>query len=241
MIDESRPGTERLVHAPMPECWRVIGVGGDRSCPELQAFVHCRNCPVLAEAARTFFDRAAPAGYIDSWRAILEEPAEETEAASTSVLVFRVDREWLSLPTAVLVEVTPSRTLHSLPHRSGTPLAGLVNIRGQLQLCVSLHRILGLSGGPSPAGSADTDPTAGTPRLIVVERGSPQGPQRWAVGADEVAGVHRVGPADLRPVPSTVSQAAARCSSALFTWQNLTVALLDEVRLFEALESAVST
>jgi chemotaxis signal transduction protein len=76
--------------------------------------------------------------------------------------------------------------------------------------------------------------------LIVVERASPLGTERWALGADEVAGVHRVGPADLRPVPSTVSQAAARCSSALFAWQDRTVALLDEQRLFEALESAVS-
>ena len=53
--------------------------------------------------------------------------------------------------------------------------------------------------------------------------------------------MHRVGRADLRPVPSTVSQAAARCSSALFEWQERTVALLDEVRLFEALREAVSS
>ena len=59
-------------------------------------------------------------------------------------------------------------------------------------------------------------------------------------GVDEVAGVHRVGTTDLRPVPSTVSQAAARCSSALFAWQERTVALLDEVRLFETLNGTVS-
>ncbi len=69
-----------------------------------------------------------------------------------------------------------------------------------------------------------------------------EGEERLLVGGvDEVAGVHRVGKADLRPVPSTVSQAAARCSSALFEWQERTVALLDEVRLFEALREAVSS
>jgi chemotaxis-related protein WspD len=244
MIDEPRHGSDRRVQAPMAECWRIIGVGGDRSCPELQSYVHCRNCPVLADAARTFFDRAAPAGYLESWRAILEEPAEPTDSADTSVLVFRVAGEWLSLPTAVLVEVTPARTLHTLPHRSGTALAGLVNIRGQLQLCVSLHRILGLGDAPKPPTDADAAgdaaPTS-TPRLIVLERTTPQTSERWALAVDEVAGVHRVGPADLRAVPSTVSQASARCSSALFGWQERTVALLDEVRLFEALQNAVTT
>lgn len=238
MTERPRP-EDMPVTAPMPECWRVIGVAGDRSCPELQAFVHCRNCPVLADAARSFFDRAAPDGYLDSWRMILEEPAAAEEVADTSVLVFRVDHEWLSLPTAVLVEVTPFRTLHSVPHRSGTPLAGIVNIRGQLQLCVSLHAILGLPGGPRP--TAADDDIAGSCRLIVLERATAQATERWVVGVDEVAGVHRVGRADLRPVPSTVSQAAARCSSALFAWQERTVALLDEVRLFDALQDAVSS
>lgn len=229
--------TAPLVTAPMPECWRVIGVAGDRSCPELQAFVHCRNCPVLAEAARSFFDRPAPAGYLDAWQAILEEPEAAADATHTSVLVFRVDREWLSLPTGVLVEVTPSRTVHSVPHRAGTPLAGIVNVRGQLQLCVSLHAVLGLAGGPQAAAGASDE----SGRLIVLERLSGQAAERWVVGIDEVAGVHRVGTADLRPVPSTVSQASARCSSALFEWQGRTVALLDEVRLFEALREAVSS
>ncbi|MFM7242986.1 MAG: chemotaxis protein CheW [Planctomycetaceae bacterium] len=238
MIDRIRDaGMPR--QPPMPECWRVIGVSGDRSCPELQSYVHCRNCPVLAEAARGFFERGAPPGYLDSWRAILEEPAEAAQTADSSVLVFRVGHEWLALPTAALVEVTPARTIHTVPHRHGTPLAGLVNIRGQLQLCVSLHAVLGLEGGPT--AKATDDVADGTPRLIVAEREAAGSTERWVFGVDEVAGVHRVGRADLRPVPSTVGQAAARCSSALFEWQARTVALLDDVRLFEAFNATVSS
>lgn len=229
---------DQPVAAPMPECWRIIGVGGDRSCPELEAFIHCRNCPVLAEAARTFFDRGAPEGYLDSWRAILEEPAEPAEAGATSVLVFRLAQEWVSLPTSALVEVTPQRRLHGVPHRSASALAGIVNIRGQLQLCVSLHAVLGLPGGPK-AGPPDAD-GAGA-RLVVLERDAEGAVERWVVGVDEVAGVHRLRQADLRPVPSTVSQAAARCSSALFEWQGRTVALLDEVRLFDTLHETVAS
>ena len=232
------------VEQPMPECWRTIGITGDKSCPELERFIHCRNCPVLADAARTFFDRAAPAGYIDAWREILEEPAAAAEADATSVLVFRLEREWFALPAAVLVEVTPVRPLHRVPHRSGGGLAGLVNIRGQLQLCVSLHTLLGLSGGPAAPTAGRPEPAHPSPgqqiapaRLLVLERG---GVERWVVGVDEVGGVHRLGRGAARPVPSTVSQAQARCSTALFEWQEQTVGLLDEVRLFEGLRELVA-
>jgi chemotaxis-related protein WspD len=225
------------VEPPMPECWRIVGVGGDKSCPELETFIHCRNCPVLAEAARGFFDRSAPAGYLESWREILEEPAAETAAETTGVLVFRLEKEWFALPTTALVEVTTVRPLHGIPHRAGGGLAGLVNIRGQLQLCLSLHALLGLAGGP-----AAPSPTAEgvTSRLLVLEEGSDAAADRWVVGADEIAGVHRLGRADARAVPSTVSQAQARCATALFAWQDRTVALLDEARVFEGLRSMVA-
>ena len=238
MIDHRR---DAAVTAPMPECWRKIGVAGDRSCPELEAVIHCRNCPVLADAARTFFDRGAPQGYLDEWRAILEEPAEEIAADTTSVLVFRLDAEWLVLPTAVLVEVTPVRTLHRLPHRAAGVLSGLVNIRGQLQLCASLHGLVGLPGGPAPVPTGTDDPLGRTTaRLLVVERPGGDAADCWVLGVDEVAGVHRVTQGMLRAVPSTVGHAGGRLSSALFEWQERTVALLDETRVFEALRERVT-
>ena len=235
MIDRHRDPPAK-VEAPMPECWRIVGVAGDRSCPELETFIHCRNCPVLAEAARTFFDRGAPAGYLDDWRAILEEPATAVEAGRTSVLVFRLEREWFALPASVLVEVTTVRPLHRIPHRASGGLTGLVNIRGQLQLCMSLHALLGLTGGPGAAV-----PTADAARMLVVERAGDTGIERWVLGADEVAGVHRLARNAVRPVPSTVSHAQARCSTALFDWQERTVGLLDEVRLFDGLRGMVTS
>jgi chemotaxis-related protein WspD len=241
MIDQGR---DEIVKAPMPECWRVIGVVGDRSCPELERFIHCRNCPVLAEAARGFFERPAPAGYLEGWRAILEEPVEAVEADAISLLVFRVDKEWLALPAPALVEVTPVRRIHAVPHRRGTPLAGLVNIRGELRLCLSLHAILGLSGGPqatASAGPADAPEAEAVPRLLVIEPSGPRAGERWVVGVDDVAGVQRVPRSALRPVPATVSQAAARCASALFRWREEDVAVLDEARLCDAFRQAVAT
>lgn len=231
------------VKQPMPECWRTIGVSGDRSCPELETFIHCRNCPVLADVARTFFDRPAPAGYLEAWRAILEEPPTATAEAACSTLVFRLDREWLALPTAALVEVTTVRAVHRLPHRIDGIVAGLVNIRGQIQICVSLHALLGLRGGPvriAARGGVDEAVVQTTARLLVAERVADRGIERWVFGVDEVAGVQRVAREALRPVPATVGHAGTRYSAALFDWQERTVALLDESRVFDGLRASVS-
>lgn len=222
--------------APADECWRRIGVTGDRSCPELVTHIHCRNCPVMAAAARTFFDRAAPEGYLESWRGILEESATPVEARLESVLVFRLGQEWHALPTCTLVEVTTPRTCHRVPHRTGGVLEGIVNIRGQLQLCVSAHRLLGIdereAPGPARDGTAES-------RLLVVERPGQAGVDRWVFRVDAVAGVQRVDRARLRAVPATVSQSGARYCRALFDWGDSVVGILDEDRLFEGLVDSV--
>ena len=216
---------------PMEDCWRHVGVSGDRSCPELATFVHCRNCPVLASAARRFFDRPAPPGYLESWQEILEQPEAAVDTGTRSVLIFRLGHEWLALSTSVLAEVTQPRPLHSVPHRSGTVLAGIVNIRGQLQLCVRLAGLLGLDEQPA-------EPSAAAPaaRMLVVERAG----ARWAFVVDEVAGVHRVPERTLRDVPATVSGVRTRSTSALFAWQDRTVGLLDDARLLDGLDRRIS-
>ena len=248
------PPTIRAGAAPQPsmlgqehreECWRHIGVTGDRSCKELQTYIHCRNCPVMAEAARAFFDRSAPIGYLESWSGILEERGSRRDPEVVSVLVFRLADEWLALPTAVLVEVTKDRRCHRVPHRTGGVLEGLVNIRGQLQLCVSAWRLLGIEERAPGHAPPATDPlrTADPElrRLLVVERQGRHGQDRWVFPVDEVAGVVRVGQAPLRAVPATVSQSGARYCQALFDWQEVIVGILDETRFLDALLDHVRT
>src|SRR3954453_6214704 len=87
------------------DCWNRIGTSGDRSCPGLRTAIHCRNCPVFASAARTFFDRAAPEGYLAEWTqwlagspaaGIIESgqsavPGDQARDRDlTSVLIFRL-------------------------------------------------------------------------------------------------------------------------------------------------------
>jgi chemotaxis-related protein WspD len=237
-----------ITRAALEQCWRQIGVTGDRTCPKLEVYIHCRNCPVIAEAARGFFDREAPDGYVASWERLLEQPEQTSETDALTVLVFRVGSEWLALPIGVLVEVTSVRTLHRIPHREGTVLEGLVNVRGQLQVCVSLHRLLGVN-----AAATDTKPLpdkisddargkgAVTKRLLVVEHQGIRRGDRWVFGVDEVAGVQNVEQSAMRTTPSTVNQSSARFCRMLFKADDRTVGMLDDARIFEGLRTLVAS
>jgi len=225
---------------PAEDCWRRIGVTGDRSCPELEVHIHCRNCPVMAAAARTFFDRPPPEGYLESWGGILEETVEAAATDVASVLLFRLGGEWLAFPTGSLVEVTTTRTCHRVPHRTEGVLEGIVNIRGQLQLCMSAHRLLGVDTATAPSTPAeDPGPDQEYHRLLVVERSATPGQDRWTFVVDEVAGVQRVERSRLRGVPATVSQSGARFCEALFDWQGHVVGILDESRFFDGLHDRI--
>src|SRR5262249_15534027 len=138
-----RMTTLTVVRPGMGDCWNHIGVRGDRSCPELPTVGHCHNCPVFAAAGRRFLDGPSPDGYLDEWTWRWSAPVEEAAADLESVLIFRLGEEWLALPVRVLLEVTPAKSVHRIPHRGGL-LAGLVNVRGELHLCVWLAQLLGV-------------------------------------------------------------------------------------------------
>lgn len=209
------------------DCWNTIGVRGDRSCPELEKHVHCRNCPVHTEAARSFFDRKAPEGYLGEWTRSLAAPVARAEEFSQSLLLFRLAREWIALRTRVVVEVTRTRPVHRVPHRSNEKLVGLVNLRGQLQLLVALDRLLEVSRGGEPSQGPE-DPRT---RLVVIRQEN----EVWVFTAQEVAGVHRFPRGNLNAVPSTLANPLHSFSQAVIHWNEQSVGFLDDQRLFQAL------
>lgn len=207
------------------DCWNRIGVGGDRSCPELQAVVHCRNCPVFASAARGFFTRQAPPGYLEEWGGLLARAVTEGSSHQDGMLVFRLGIEWLAIGLPFAVEVTAPRPVHRVPHRTNAVFLGLINLRGQLHPCVSLHGLLRID----PSDPTTNPPIA--PRLVVARRNG----ETWAFPADEVAGVRHVDVDQLRPVPSTLANPAGSFGRSVFEWRDRSVNVLDEPRLFVAL------
>jgi chemotaxis-related protein WspD len=129
----------------------------------------------------------------------------------------------LALSLSVVSEVTAPRPVHRVPHRTNRVFSGLVSLRGQLQLCVSLHGLLDVDPPDEPPAS---------PRLVLIRKDS----ETWAFAAEEVLGVHRVDRDRLQKVPSTLANPAGSFSRAVFDpGDGRSVDVLDEPRLFAAL------
>jgi chemotaxis-related protein WspD len=223
----------------LDDCWNRIGVRGDRSCTELKRHIHCRNCPVFSMAARALLDVPAPAGFGQTAtehfaRPTQAEPGHVAGADMQSVIVFRLRAEWYAIRTAACLEIADLRPIHSLPHRRDVAVLGIVNVRGELLVCISLTVILGATAQPevTPAQS----PRRAVPRLLVA---------RAAAGAvafpvDEVRGMERFRTRELKAVPATVAQAETTYTQALMPLGERTIGLLDEQRLFHTVERALA-
>jgi chemotaxis-related protein WspD len=214
-------------------CWRRIGVGGDRSCPKLQEHLHCQNCEVFSAAATRLLDRAVPAEQIAEWTRHVARPKKQADGEVRSILVFRIGPEWLGLPTAVLHGIESPRPVHSLPHRRSATVLGVVNIRGELVVCVSLSHLLGLEAAAQPRRDLGQ---LVYPRLLVF-----QGEEgRIAAPVDEVYGIHRYPPGDLKPLPTTVARATATYSRGVLQHLDHSVGLLDQASVLSAVNRSLS-
>ena len=226
-----------LVPNQLDACWSRIGVQGDGSCPTLTQAVHCRNCQVFAAAGQVLFDRDSPPDYVAHWTRQLAEAPASSAAATLPLLVFRIAGEWLAMDACSLVEIVEPRRIHRVPHRTDRHFLGLANIRGELQLCVSLREVLGI-GEPGEGGVAGNVPDARSgspPRLLVAHRDR----TRWVFPVDEVEGVHRIPETSLEDLPHTVAKSARFYCRAVFSHCGKRVGLLAETRLFDALERII--
>ena len=216
---------------PLPvatnDCWNRIGVRGDRSCPELAAAVHCQNCPVFAAAGRKFLDAPIPAGYREEWADRLAATNEDDCTEHESVLIFRIADEWLAMNVHSLVEVATPKPVHRVPHRGGI-LAGLVNVRGELHLCIQLAKVLGIDDRRDVL--AKSDPQS---RLLLIRRDA----ERWVLPVDAVDRVRRIKASEIQRPPATVVRALAHLARGVFHRDGRAIGLIDEPRLFESLRS----
>ena len=208
------------------DCWNRIGIRGDKSCAQLAEHVHCRNCPVYAAAAKRILDRLPP--QMEEQGA---EAAPQERGRLSSLLVFRVHREWLGLPTRALDEVAGSRGILSLPHRRDPAMLGVTNVRGSLTVCVSLARLLGLE-----AAVEDARERPATARMLILGGAG----RAVVVPVDEVEGMHAVDLDGLEPLPATVEGASLKYSRGMARCGGRAVGVLDETLLMQALERSLA-
>jgi len=219
------PGETEDVTA-VHDCWNSIGVRGDRSCPALQTHSHCRNCPAYAAAASALLDRAIPAGSLAERTEHFRRAKPSAAAETHSAIMFRVGSEWFALSTLVLDEVIDLRAIHSLPHRQSPIVLGLVNVRGELVVCVSIARLLG--------GEATAPGKQG--RLLVVRHES----GRLAFPVDEVQHMLRYAAGALQPPPATIALSGSSFTKGLLRRDDRIVNCLDEQRTLLAMSRSLA-
>src|SRR6185437_11805294 len=98
-MPKSRPAAPDSAQTAIDDCWNRIGVRGDFSCPKLETYIHCRNCPVHAAAGTVLLDREPQPGHLAEWTRHIAREKPAPEAGAQSVVVFRIGAEWLALPT----------------------------------------------------------------------------------------------------------------------------------------------
>ena len=226
---QARPHKPPLSAAPSRKgapCWQVTGSEGDKSCAQLPGLGHCRNCEEFAVAARKFFDRIPPAGYRRECAEALAQKKEAEHGAETVVIIFRLGRQWLALPTGSLIRVLEPQLIHRIPHRAGA-LLGLAAVDGELHLCVDAARIMPVAygletpGEPAPAGCAKLG--------CMILAGSAAEP--WLFPADEAGGIFSVTQEQTRKVNDCPGGMPAL---GVFAWKDRQVTLLDDELFFSA-------
>lgn len=209
----------------LDDCWNKIGVwhtGGDR-CEKLDTVIHCYNCKVYSMAGRSLLDRKAPDGYEQEWTNVLAQEKRLQEKNLESVVVFRLGAQWLSLPVSMIGEITLMRDIFDLPHNHNPKLRGVVNIRGELIICMSLGYLIGVERPDEDWLKSDR----AIQRLIMMREGSGY----IVFPVSEVHGISRHHQDDLNSAPDTIKKTNLSFIKGIIKWQNHNVGCIDEAAL----------
>ncbi|OZI33119.1 chemotaxis protein CheW [Bordetella genomosp. 1] len=221
-----------ILRDEVDDCWNRIGIHGDHSCERLREHVHCRNCAIYAAAARQLLDRIPLQAAARPHEPGRDDPLwHATDERALMVVVFRVAREWLALPSRALSEVASPRPIHGLPHRRDRAVLGLTNVRGNLTVCVSLVRLLELEQAPATGVRERAEA-----RMLVFGGQD----RKLVLPVDEVSGMHSVSATALEALPSTVAQAPLKYSRGVIRVDGRAVGLLDDSLLAQALERSLA-
>ena len=230
----NRPVKETKDSTWLDDCWNRIGVwgtSGRASCPELEHCIHCRNCSHYSESGRRMLERPASESYLRECTARFGEVERVQEDTGNSVLLFRLGDEWLALNSLLVSEIAGVRTIHSLPHRNNPSIKGLVNIRGELRICLSIGALLKLEH----ARESHTTDHEIPERMILIARDD----QSFVFPVSEVHGIHRFPEHSVEALPATLSHAKNTLTHGIIAWQNHHVGLLNHDLLFYALDRAL--
>jgi chemotaxis-related protein WspD len=153
------------------------------------------------------------------------EPADQPgePQAQATALAFRIGREWLALPAAMVVSVAPLAPTHRIPHRDAHGLLGVVNVGGRLLPALSLAAVLAID----ESDASDISGRHVFARLLVIDvLGQP-----CAVPVAELHGMLRYDPAGLAEPAATAERPRPEYLAGVLEHDKLRVAVLHDALL----------
>lgn len=209
------------------DCWNRIGVFSkdNKSCERLLTCAHCQNCGHYSLSGRLLLNRPLAEDYRRELNERFRQPASKVTRTTKSAFIFRAGDEWLGVKSSLIKEVVDMSPIHSIPHKSSRIFRGIVNIRGRLELCVSIGGVLRIERGTKRQGIPAPE------RLIIAAKGG----QSVVFPVSEVMGPVPYNSNALKPLPITMSGSKAVYTKGILNVSGKEVGMLDDALLFRIL------
>ncbi|MCF8239943.1 MAG: chemotaxis protein CheW [Melioribacteraceae bacterium] len=205
-------------------CWTSIGVWGDSSCKELEKFIHCRNCPVFSDAGLNLFEQEHPSGYIDEWTNVISKEKDISLVDEQTFLVFRLGDEWFGISSKFIFEIMELKTVHSLPQTKDIIIKGIVNVRGEIKIAISLHDLFTIEEQKSKKEKTKKI----YKRMIAITKDK----NIWVFPVDEIYGIFKLGNKTLSDPPSTAKNSSVNFIKGVYDAETFRIGYIDEQKLF---------
>ena len=215
------------------DCWNTIGVwrSGETKCEKLNDVIHCYNCEVYSNTGRSLLNRTTPEGYDDEWADVLASEKSAKSMNTISAVMFRLGAEWLSLPVNMINEITLLRNIYDIPHNQNKKIRGMVNIRGELIICMSLGYLLGVE---KPEDDL-IDEERPINRLIMIRESN----GHIVFPVSEIDGIIHYDPEKLSSAPDTVKNSKLNFIHGVTSVNNKTIGCIDHTTLLESIASTL--
>ena len=212
------------------DCWNKIGIWGSElpRCEKLEEYIHCRNCSIYSEAGRNVLERNLTKNYEKDWAVVYSQDKQEHITDKVSLTIFRLGDEMLAIPTEYIMSINDIGNIHTVPHQKSDILHGLINLHGELKICISLGRLIGLTKAVKEVAKKHRVYN----RMIEISKDG----KEYTFVATEVLGVHQIIEKDLKDVPATISQSKGTFTQSLIEWKDFDVSYLDIELIFYNLD-----
>jgi chemotaxis-related protein WspD len=163
--------------------------------------------------------RAVDQDYLDEWARQLRQPELAATLLDQTGLAFRIGAEWLMLPTSMVDSIAPMAAAHTLPHRRGAGLSGIVNVGGAIVPAIALDTLLGIDGAAAPAAGGRHV----FARLLVARVDG----QRFALPVADLHGMVRYATGQVQAPAATINKGLQRFLAGVLALEDKMIGVLD--------------